>query len=54
MDLVSPDLGFVEMARGMGVEGARVTKPAELRPALEQAIAARRPFLLDVVIEGRA
>jgi benzoylformate decarboxylase len=54
MDLVSPDLGFVDLARGMGVEGVRVTTPAELRPALEKAIAARRPFLLDVSIEGRA
>ena len=53
MDLVSPDLGFVDLARGMGVEGARVTAPAELRPALEKALGARRPFLLDVVIEGR-
>ncbi len=53
MDLVSPDLGFVDLARGMGVEGARVTAPAELRPALEKALGARRPFLLDVAIEGR-
>jgi benzoylformate decarboxylase len=53
MDLVAPDLGFVDLARGMGVEGARVTTPGELRPALETALAARRPFLLDVSIEGR-
>jgi len=53
MDLVAPDLGFVDLARGMGVEGARVTTPGELRPALETALAARRPFLLDVAIEGR-
>jgi len=37
----------------MGVEGLRVTKPGELRPALDRALAARRPFLLDVSIEGR-
>jgi benzoylformate decarboxylase len=54
MDLVGPDLGFVDLARGMGVEGARVTTPGELRPALDKALAARRPFLLDVAIEGRA
>jgi benzoylformate decarboxylase len=54
MDLVSPDLGFVELARGMGVDGARVSKPDELRPAIEQALAARRPFVLDVAVEGRA
>ncbi|HUM14645.1 MAG TPA: thiamine pyrophosphate-binding protein [Candidatus Nitrosotalea sp.] len=54
MDLIAPDLGFVDMARGMGVEGVRVTKPGELRPALERALGAGRPFLLDVAIEGRA
>ena len=54
MDLVAPDLGFVDIARGMGVEGARVTTPGALRPALDKALAARRPFLLDVAIEGRA
>jgi len=53
MDLVSPDLGFVDIARGLGVEGMRVGHPAELRPALERALGAGRPFLLDVAIEGR-
>ena len=41
MDLVSPDLGFVDLARGMGVEGARVTAPAELRAGAREG--ARRP-----------
>jgi benzoylformate decarboxylase len=54
MDLVTPDLGFVDLARGMGVEGARVTTPGQLRPALDKALGARRPFLLDVAIEGRS
>ena len=54
MDLVAPDLGFVDMARGMGVEAMRVAKPGELRPALEKALGAGRAFLLDVAIEGRA
>jgi benzoylformate decarboxylase len=54
MDLVGPDLGFVDLARGLGVAGERVAKPDELRPALERALAAGRPFLLDVAIEGRA
>jgi thiamine pyrophosphate-dependent acetolactate synthase large subunit-like protein len=35
------------------VEGVRVTTPGELRPALDRAIGAGRPFLLDVAIEGR-
>jgi benzoylformate decarboxylase len=54
MDLVAPDLGFVDLARGLGVEGVRVTTPAELRPALDTALGAGRPYLLDVAIEGRA
>jgi benzoylformate decarboxylase len=54
MDLTKPDLGFVDLARGLGVEGARVTRPDDLRPALEKALAAGRPYLLDVAIEGRA
>jgi benzoylformate decarboxylase len=54
MDLVGPDLGFVDLARGLGVEAERVDKPDALRPALERALAAGRPFLLDVAIEGRA
>ncbi len=53
MDLSSPDLGFVEIARGLGVDGMRVTTPGELGPALERALGAGRPFLLDVAIEGR-
>jgi benzoylformate decarboxylase len=54
MDLTAPDLGFVDIARGLGVEGTRVTQPGELRPALEKALATGRPYLLDVSIEGRA
>jgi thiamine pyrophosphate-dependent acetolactate synthase large subunit-like protein len=38
----------------MGVEAMRVATPGELRPALEKALGAGRPFLLDVAIEGRA
>jgi thiamine pyrophosphate-dependent acetolactate synthase large subunit-like protein len=38
----------------MGVEAMRVGTPGELRPALEKALAARRPFLLDVAVEGKA
>ena len=54
MDLVTPDLGFVDLARGMGVEALRVATPGELRPALAKALSAGRPFLLDVAIEGKS
>jgi len=35
------------------VDGARVDKPAQLRPALDAALRAGRPYLLDVAIEGK-
>jgi benzoylformate decarboxylase len=53
MDLTDPVLGFVEMARGMGVQGKRVAKPEELRRALEEARSAEGPYLLDVVVSGK-
>jgi len=30
----------------------RIESPAEVRPAVDQAIAGRRPILLDVVVES--
>jgi benzoylformate decarboxylase len=53
MDLSGPDLGFVEMAKGMGVGGVRVTKAAEIGPAMAKAIASRKPALLEIAIEGK-
>jgi benzoylformate decarboxylase len=54
MDLVPPELGFVDLARGMGVPGVRVDRAADLRPALAEALRAGGPYLVDVRIEGRA
>src|SRR4029079_11601707 len=39
MDLVTPDLGFVELARGMGVDGARDGEPDDLSPAIDKELA---------------
>jgi benzoylformate decarboxylase len=54
MDLRPPDLGFVDLAKGLGVQGVRVTAPGELGPALTRALSARRPYLLDVLVERKA
>jgi benzoylformate decarboxylase len=53
MDLSRPDLGFVDLAHGMGVPGTTVTRPEELRGAVERALAADGPQLVEVVIEGK-
>jgi benzoylformate decarboxylase len=53
MDLASPELGFVHMARGMGVEGTLVSNPDALRGVLEEALKSGRPHLIEVLIEGK-
>ena len=51
MDFPIP-LNIADMARAMGVHGTRVEDPAELGPAMRQALEAGKPTLLDVVIDG--
>jgi thiamine pyrophosphate-dependent acetolactate synthase large subunit-like protein len=51
-DLSYPSLGFVDMARGMGVAGVRVEKPWEVESAVKQMLAHPGPFLVDLVLDG--
>jgi thiamine pyrophosphate-dependent acetolactate synthase large subunit-like protein len=53
MDLGEPRLGFLDLARGLGLSAERITTPGELTGALSQAIAAKRPHLIEVVIEAK-
>ncbi len=53
MDLTQPGLGFVDMARGMGVAGTAVTNPDDLRAAIARAVASGEPHLVEVAIEGK-
>jgi acetolactate synthase I/II/III large subunit len=43
-----------EVARSMGCFGKRITSPAEIKPALEEAVASGRPALIDAVIDCEA
>ncbi len=47
-DLINPD--FVKLAESFGVGAARVTAPDGFRPALEKALAAGGPYLIDVEV----
>jgi len=53
MDLAGPEFDFVRMAAGMGVEGVRVEKADDIAPALSKAVAANRPYLVEIAIEGK-
>jgi acetolactate synthase-1/2/3 large subunit len=45
------DVNFANVANEIGALGLRVEKPADLRPALERALAANRPVIVDVVTD---
>ncbi len=48
IDLVNPD--FAEYARICGGMGISVTKPSEIRPALDRALASNKPCVIDVAV----
>lgn len=45
----SPD--YAAIARGCGIDGIRIDKPDQLRPALEKALGDGGPVLLDVIMD---
>ena len=48
------DVDFARLAEGMGAMGIRVTRPGQLRPALERALEAECPVVVDVVTDIEA
>ncbi|MFO1081730.1 MAG: thiamine pyrophosphate-binding protein [Reyranellaceae bacterium] len=53
MDLTGPALGFVDLARGMGLAGTHVTKADDIRPAIAAAFKSGKPHLVEIEIEGK-
>ncbi len=51
VDLMAGTPDFVKLAEAYGGVGMRVTKREEVRPAIEDAIAARRPCLIDFRVD---
>ena len=52
LDLTDPDIDYVSVARGFGVEGRRVRVPEEVGAAVEEAFASGAPRLLELVVDG--
>ena len=53
MDLSGPHLGFVDLARGMGVAGTLVTKADAIKGAVEAAFKSGKPHVIEIAIEGK-
>lgn len=47
-------VNFARVAESLGCVGMRVEKPGEMAPALERALAAGRPVVIDTVTDHRA
>ena len=49
------DLGdktdFVKLAEAFGAGGVRVEKPADIRPAIQEALASDKPYVVDVIVD---
>jgi len=53
MDLSGPVLGFVDLAKGMGVAATHVAKADEIKAAVAAAFASGKPQLIEIEIEGK-
>ncbi|MBM3648261.1 MAG: thiamine pyrophosphate-binding protein [Alphaproteobacteria bacterium] len=53
MDLNGPALAFAELAKGMGVAGARLTKAEDISTAVAAAFKSGKPHLIEIEIEGK-
>jgi len=47
-------MDFAKLAEDMGALGIRVEKPADIAPALQRALAAKRPAVIDIVTDIEA
>ena len=45
------EMNFAHVAESMGAHGLRVERPGELGAAIDQALAAGRPAVIDVVTD---
>lgn len=53
MDLGSPTMGFVDMAKGMGLAGTYVAKADDIKAAVAAAFKTGKPHLIEIEIEGK-
>ena len=53
MDLGGPTMGFVDMARGMGLAGTYVAKADDIKAAVTAAFKTGKPHLIEIEIEGK-
>jgi len=53
MDLTNPMLGFVEVAKGFGMQAEQITDAAAISERVSALLATNKPALLDIVVSGK-
>jgi acetolactate synthase-1/2/3 large subunit len=53
MDLCDPELNWIKIANGMGVEAARAESCEQLADLMLQSLQRTGPFLIELVIGDR-
>ena len=53
MDLTDPLLGFVDIAKGYGVQAEQVTDADTIAERVSALLATKKPALLDIVVSGK-
>ncbi|MEA2540602.1 MAG: benzoylformate decarboxylase, partial [Acidobacteriaceae bacterium] len=52
MDFVNPPIAFAALARSLGMQAHRVETADEFKAAYGDALGAREPVLLEVIVDG--
>ncbi len=53
MDLTNPLIGFVDIAKGYGMQAEQVTHPEDVAQCARALLATGKPALLDIVVSGK-
>ncbi len=51
-DLSNPQIDFSDIAKSFTVAAETVTKPDDVKPAIERMLASKKPYLINLVLDG--
>ena len=53
MDLERPEIDFVTIAKGHGVDAEHINDPEKIQAAVKKSFESRSPTLLEITITGK-
>ena len=48
----NPQIDFSDIAKSFTISAETVTKPDEVKPAIERMLASKKPYLINLVLDG--